>query len=149
MTQSASTQPSVADCRRQAEDFLVKGRQHLVEEDVLQASEKGCCGVRRRKWLKRLPNRAAGPTTATAGSTASFGSIVRSLVAETGDTQIFTLFQVASGLHRNFCEDWQPLEMVQAGLDDIEQFLVKLQPLTGTEGAPSAGKRPVLTAKTA
>ncbi len=51
------------------------------------------------------------------------------LVQETGDTQIFNLFGVASSLHINFYENWSSGQEVEAGLHDMERFLDKLEPL--------------------
>ena len=51
------------------------------------------------------------------------------LVQETGDTQIFTLFGVASSLHINFYENWSPPREIEAGLLDMGLFLDKLEQL--------------------
>ena len=56
--------------------------------------------------------------------------VISRLVAETGDDDIRLLFNVAVSLEANFYENWQPGVSVDADLDDIAQFLDKLEPLT-------------------
>ena len=49
------------------------------------------------------------------------------MVQETGDTQLATLFHVASSLHSNFYENWLPIELVQSGLEDVQELVDKLE----------------------
>ena len=37
---------------------------------------------------------------------------------------------MANSLHSNFYEDWQEAETIAEGLDDVEQFLVLVEPLS-------------------
>ena len=54
---------------------------------------------------------------------------VSSLVAETGDEELETLFQTASWLHVNYYENWSPPEEVQRSVPRIARLLDKLDPL--------------------
>ncbi len=104
-------------------DLLAQGRHELVGGDVRQASEKGWGAAaqmikavaERRGWEHR--NHAA-----------LFDNISH-LVSETGDVEIRRLFRIANALHVNFYENWDNTENVASGLDDIERFLDKLEPL--------------------
>ena len=51
------------------------------------------------------------------------------MVQETGDTLLANLFHVAGNLHTNFYENWQPSEVVELGLKDVELFLDTLEQL--------------------
>ena len=66
-------------------------------------------------------------------SHASLYSVVRTLIQETGDTQIANLFQVAGNLHTNFYENWSPAELVELGLHDVGRLLDKLEPMLGQD----------------
>ena len=50
---------------------------------------------------------------------------------KTGDSEIRTLFGVASSLHVNFYENWSMLESVVQHLEDVARLLDKLRPLAG------------------
>lgn len=54
---------------------------------------------------------------------------VANLVAETGDTEIDTLFGVAQSLHTNFYENWLVAELVENRVNSIRGFIGKLEPL--------------------
>ena len=45
------------------------------------------------------------------------------------DPDVRRLFDVASALHVNFCEDWRTSEAVAEALDDVERFVNKLDSL--------------------
>ena len=51
------------------------------------------------------------------------------LRAETGDRDVFRLYQVADSLHGNFYEDEFPAADVAEALDDVARLLDKLEPL--------------------
>ena len=51
------------------------------------------------------------------------------LAKETGDREIVSLFHTAGSLHTNFYENWQPATVVEAGIQDVEMLLDKLEPL--------------------
>ena len=104
--------------------LLAQGREELTRGDVQQASEKGWGAAaqivksvaEQRGWEHR--------------SHAALFNAVSLLVSETGDAEIRRLFHVASALHVNFYEDWDNAENVASGLDDVERFVNKLEPLT-------------------
>ena len=59
----------------------------------------------------------------TVDSVKCFMRAVDRLRRETGDTEIYRLFDVASALHANFYEDWRSDESVAEALDDVERFV--------------------------
>ena len=61
---------------------------------------------------------------------ALFAAVTR-LAAETGDEDIRRLFAVANSPHVNFCENWDTPQNVAGNLNDVEQFLAKVEPLLG------------------
>lgn len=102
-------------------DFLAKAEQYVVEEDLLQASEKGwgaaahmVKGLAQRKGWQHDGHRALNVA-------------VNRLARETSDDQLRVLFSVASALHANFYENWMPQEMVSANLRQVRQFLDRLE----------------------
>ncbi len=110
--------------RAASQDLLRKAFLALAEDDFVQASEKG--------W-----GAAAQMVKATAearrwrhnGHRQLF-DIVKRLVDETGDRNIYDLFNAANSLHSNFYENWMPRDMVEATLEQIQQLLSKLEALT-------------------
>ena len=103
--------------------LLAQSREELDRGDVRQASEKGWGAAaqivksvaEQRGWEHR--------------SHAVLFNAVSLLVSETGDAEIRRLFHVAIALHVNFYEDWDNAENVASGLDDVQRFLDKLEPL--------------------
>lgn len=103
--------------------LLAQACEELASGDIRQASEKGWGSAaqivksvaEQRGWEHR--------------SHAALFDAVSLLVSETGDVEIRRLFHVASALHVNFYEDWDNAENVASGLDDVERFLDKLEPL--------------------
>ena len=103
--------------------LLAQAREELARSDVRQASEKGWGAAaqivksvaEQRGWEHR--------------SHAALFNAVSLMVSETGDAEIRRLFHVASALHVNFYEDWDNAENVASGLDDVQRFLEKLDPL--------------------
>ena len=104
--------------------FLAQARGELVAGDLPQASEKG--------W-----GAAAQIVKAVAESRGwdhmthrhLFRAVDR-LRDETGDSNIRRFFDSASVLHVNFYEDWKDAQSVHEGIDDVEQLLNLLEPLT-------------------
>lgn len=103
--------------------LIGQARSELDAGDVRQASEKGWGAAaqmvkavgEQRGWAHR--------------GHAQLFRIVERLVSETGDADISNLFQVASGLHHNFYEDWDTAQNVGRGLGEVERFLDKLEPM--------------------
>ncbi len=106
-------------------EFLTKAFQELAQGDVVQASEKGWGAA--AQMLKAVAERRGW----SHNSHRLFYGIVRTLVQETGDTQVANLFQVAGNLHTNFYENWLPPELVELALHDVGLFLDKLEPMLG------------------
>ena len=99
-----------------AAEFLIKGRAHLAEGDLLQASEKGWGAA--AQMVK-----AVAETRGWRHST--HGDLYRAvgLVAEeVSDQRVQTLFRSASALHQNFYEGYMPETGVASGLDDVEEI---------------------------
>ena len=99
-----------------AADFLIKGRAHLAEGDLLQASEKGWGAA--AQMVK-----AVAETRGWRHST--HGDLYRAvaLVAEElSDSRVQILFRSASALHQNFYEGDMPKTGVSTGLDDAQEI---------------------------
>ncbi len=58
---------------------------------------------------------------------------VRALDSETGGSELLGLFAQAHNLHINFYEDWLTPEIVQRDLDNVLQFVARLEGLLPTE----------------
>ena len=99
-----------------AADFLIKGRAHLAEGDLLQASEKGWGAA--AQMVK-----AVAETRGWRHSTHGDLYHVVGLVAdELSDPRVQTLFRSASALHQNFYEGDMPETGVATGLDDAQEI---------------------------
>ena len=103
--------------------LLAQARAELAAGDTRQASEKGWGAAAQivksvadhRGWEHR--------------SHAALYHVIRRLADETRDEDIRRLFDVAGNLHVNFYENWNNAANVTDSLDDIAQFLDKLEPL--------------------
>ena len=102
-------------------DLLAKAEKYVVEEDLLQASEKGWDAA--AHMVKGLAKRKRWQH----GGHRALNVAVNRLARETGDDQLNVLFSVAASLHANFYEDWMPQEMVSANLIQVRQFLDRLE----------------------
>ena len=106
-----------------SERFLAQARYELSIGDLPQTSEKGWGAAvqivkavaEQRGWEHR-------------GHRQLFDA-VDNIGEETGDPDVRRLFDVASALHQNFYEDWRSAKHIAAGLDDVERFVDKLEPL--------------------
>lgn len=100
-----------------AAEFLVKGRAHLDEGDLLQASEKGWGAASQivkaeeeeRSWRHKTPG--------------DLYRVVNRLADELADEHLQVLFHSANALHQNFYEGLMPAESVAAGLGAVEEFV--------------------------
>ena len=95
---------------QQADDELVQG-------DLLQASEKGWGAAAHA--MKSIAKSRGWPHS----HHRDLFAVADKLVAETGQTRIRTLFQVASATHRNFYEGWLTDEAAAGNLADIRALL--------------------------
>ena len=104
-----------------ANEFLIKGRAHLAEGDLLQASEKGWGAT--AHMVKAAADTRGWPHT-------THGDLYRTvdrLAAELPGQRLQLLFRSASALHQNFYEDDMPEGTVANGLDDVEEIVGLLQ----------------------
>ncbi len=104
-------------------EFLRKAHEELAQGDLVQASEKGWGAA--AQMVKAIAEQRGWRHN----SHPRLHQIVDTLVKETGDSQIFNLFQVAGYLHTNFYENWQTDHMIESGLRDVQILLEKLDPL--------------------
>ena len=109
---------------RQAQEEFDKG-------DRLQASEKAWgaaahamkAAAERRGWN----HNRHGHLFAVAGQIAE----------DAGNPEIRRLFSIASSLHQNFYEDWQPDISVQEGIADVKRLVEVMQELRAQPVRPS------------
>ncbi len=104
-------------------EFMEKAYQYLAAEDLPQASEKGWGAA--AEMVKAVAEERGWPHD----SHRLLYGIVRNLEQETGDAQLFSGFQMASGLHINFYENWLHPENIRRSLQEVQQLLTKLEPL--------------------
>ena len=103
--------------------FLAQARQELAAGDVPQASEKGWGAAalmvkaicQQRGWDHQKHG-------------ALFNAVSR-LVNETGDEDLNIGFHIANSLHVNFYEHWDTADRVEQGLNNVERFVDRLEPL--------------------
>jgi uncharacterized protein (UPF0332 family) len=104
-------------------EFLAKAQEALEQDDLAQASEKGWGAA--AQMVKAIAEQKGWQHNGHA----YLFQTVRRLVEETGDNRLNELFHIANSLHSNFYENWLPVEMVQSGLDNVREFISKLEPL--------------------
>ena len=109
--------------RDQSRIYLEKARQHLEEEDFLQASEKGWGAA--SQIVKALAQARGWEHN---GHRELFFA-VSDLVEETGDTELTDLFGVANTLHGNFYEGWLPHDEVRRYVQLVTRFVGKVEAL--------------------
>jgi hypothetical protein len=101
--------------------FLAKAREELAVGDLEQASEKG--------WgaAAMMVKAVAGQREMIHEKHFHLFDFVHGLARQTGDPQLRWLFHVANGLHGNFYEDRFDAQTVSDGIDDVEQFIGKVE----------------------
>ena len=99
-----------------AAEFLIKGRAHLAEGDLLQASEKGWGAA--AQMVKAVAE-TRGWRHSTHGD---LYHTVGRLAEELSDQRVQNLFRSVSALHQNFYEGYMPEGTVATGLDDVEEI---------------------------
>ena len=109
--------------RVSARGLLDQAKQEFAAGDTRKASEKGWGAA--AQMVKAVADQRGWQHH----SHVLLRQAVDRLVQETGDTQIFTFFGVASSLHTNFYENWSPAREVESGLHGVEQFVEKLDSL--------------------
>ena len=99
-----------------AAEFLIKGRAHLAEGDLLQASEKGWGAA--AQMVK-----AVAETRGWQHKThADLYRAVALVAEELSNPRVQNLFRSASALHQNFYEGDMPETGVATGLDDAQEI---------------------------
>lgn len=104
-------------------NMLAKAEEALVQDDLIQASEKlwGATAhmvksvAQRRRWRH--------------GGHRELFLVIDRLVEETGDRELRTLFDVANSLHSNFYENWMSRDWIEDRVQHIRNFLEKLEGL--------------------
>ena len=109
---------------RQAQDEFDKG-------DRLQASEKAWgaaahaikAAAERRVWNHN--------------NHGLLFAVASQIADDAGDPELRTLFSIASSLHQNFYEDWQPDISVQEGIDSVRRLVEQMEELRAQPVRPS------------
>ncbi len=111
------------DYAGQGRRFLTQAFNELSQDDLQQASEKG--------WgaASQLVKAYAQDRGLTHDHHALLFRAVRQLVAETDDDLLFDWFGAANHLHVNFYEGEYGSREVKRGLDQIAQFVDKVDTL--------------------
>ena len=104
-------------------EYIGRAWQYLAEEDLSQASEKGWGAA--AEMVKAIAEERGWPHD---GHRLLY-RVIDNLVAETGDTELSTLFKVASDLHINYYENWYSTASVQLSIQSVQTLLGKLEPL--------------------
>ena len=103
--------------------LLAQANEEFAAGDLRQASEKG--------WgaAAQIVKAVAEKRGSLHNNHYRLFQIADDLAGELGDTDISRLFAIASSLHTNFYEDWMPSGIIRVGLDDVNWFVAKLEPL--------------------
>ncbi len=111
--------------------LLRQAQEEFDNGDRLQASEKAWgaaahamkAAAARRGWN----HTRHGHLFAVAGQ----------LSDDTGEPELRTLFNVASSMHQNFYEDWQPDGSVRDGIDQVRRLVELMEDLRAQPVRPS------------
>ena len=103
--------------------LLAQAHEELAAGDTRQASQKGWAAA------AQIVKSVAETRGWAHHDHAALYRVIRRLADETGDEDIRRLFDVAGNLQVNFYENWNNAANVTDSLDDIAQFLDKLEPL--------------------
>ncbi len=103
--------------------FFREAVEALAEDDLVQASGKLWDAA--AQMVEAVAERRGWPHH----DHRDLYLIVERLAGETGDRRLIHLFQYASGLEGNFYENWQPIEFVQRGVEQIREFMEKMEAL--------------------
>ena len=114
---------TVSQYQAQSWKYLNQAHTELSAGDLTQASEKGWGAAaqmvkavaEQRGWNHR--------------SHELLFTAVETITNENDDYDIDRFFELASGLHTNFLENWYGAGRVTRGLRDVKMFLDKLEPL--------------------
>ena len=104
-------------------EFIARARTYLVEDDLLQASEKGWGAA-----AQMVKAAAESRGWRHSGHRDLYRTVDR-LVEETGDDGIRLAFGSSGQLHTNFYEGWLSHETVDAHVAEVEELVGKLEAL--------------------
>ena len=109
--------------QERSREYLAKAFQELEAGDLTQAAEKG--------WgaASQMVKAVADQRGIEHRSHRAILFMAQELARETGDTELDTLFDAASILHRNFYEDTLDREGIENRLHRVEQFVDKVEQL--------------------
>ena len=120
---------AIADYRQQSREFLSRGREYLANGDLHQAAEKGWGAA---AWMAKAVAESHGWRYTKHDQ---FFDVMHRARQLSGDARLRTLSNTANTLHGCYYTRKRFLNALSIGegLDDVEQLLDILQPLT--EGA--------------
>lgn len=106
-----------------ASEFLTRAHTYLADDDLLQASEKG--------WgaAARVVKAVAEARGWDHNGHRQLHQTVDRLVAETGESELRSLFSQANTLHATFYDGFLSAEAISAYLEEVERFVERLRPL--------------------
>ena len=107
--------------------FMDQAEWEFERGDLLQASEKAWGAA--AQFLKALATQRGWGHE----SHQHLGQVANKLALETGNNEIITLFDVASGLHSNFYAAFKDENAVRWGLDEMHRFLDILESIPQPE----------------
>ena len=112
---------------REASRLEAQAKAEYSARDLRQASEKG--------WgsAAQMVKAVASERPWRHDSHVLLFQAVRALDSETDGSELLGLFAQAHNLHINFYEDWLTPEIVQRDLDNVRQFVARLEGLLPTE----------------
>ena len=108
-----------------SESLLEQAKDELAKGDLRQAGEKAWGAV--ALALKSLAYKREGLRLSSHGELWEY---VSRLVEETGDRELGRLWRSASSMHTNFYEGWADKRHVEEAIEDVENFVRKLERLT-------------------
>ena len=112
---------TTADYRASSQAMMAQSRTELAQGDLQQASEKGWGAA--AQMMKAIAEARGWDH----GRHRHLHRIASRLRAETGDRDIYRLFNTASVLHENFYEDQMVAQDIDEALQDVERLLEKLE----------------------
>ena len=65
-------------------------------------------------------------------------AVASQIAGDTDNPELRTLFSVASALHQNFYEDWQPDISVQEGIENVKRLVEQMEELRAQPLQPSS-----------
>ena len=112
---------TTTDYRAGSRAMMAQSRTELAQGDLQQASEKG--------WgaAAQMMKAVAQARGWDHGRHRHLHQIASHLRAETGDRDIYRLFNTANALHENFYENQMAAHDIEEALQDVERLLQKLE----------------------